>query len=102
MDTTKSLLVNGLLVFLLVLGGVSATTAEPDATQKQSFAVNINTADAETLAATLKGVGQKRAAEIVAWRNSNGQFTSLDQLMEIKGIGPKFLTSNRQLLKLEE
>ena len=101
MNATKSLIVNGVLVLLLTLVGASVATAEPEAASPKPFAVNINTADADTLAAVLKGVGEKRAAQIVAWRDSNGQFTSLEQLMEIKGIGPKFLASNRALLKLE-
>lgn len=100
MNTTKSWIINGLFVLLLSLGGWSVVQAEP-AVSSESTVVNINTADAETLAANLKGVGQKRAADIVAWRDSNGRFTSLEQLLEIKGIGPKFISTNRQLLKFE-
>lgn len=101
MNAIKSFVVNGLLIFLLSLGGLSAATAGPQAVVPESLSVNINTADAETLAASLKGVGEKRAADIVAWRNSNGQFTSLEQLMQIKGIGPTFLERNQSRLTLK-
>lgn len=49
--------------------------------------VNINTADATTLQ-TLDGVGPATAEAIVAWREANGKFTTVEQLMEVRGIGP--------------
>lgn len=49
--------------------------------------VNINTADATGLA-TLSGVGPATAEAIVAWREANGSFGAVEQLMEVKGIGP--------------
>ena len=52
--------------------------------------VDINTADAKTLA-MLKGFGNKRAVDIVAYRKSHGPFRSLDDLTKVKGIGAKSL-----------
>ena len=49
--------------------------------------VDLNTADATTLDA-LPGVGPVTAAAIVAWREKNGRYTSVEQLQEIAGIGP--------------
>ncbi|HJF12557.1 ComEA family DNA-binding protein, partial [Corynebacterium falsenii] len=49
--------------------------------------VNINTADARLLE-SLPGVGPATAQAIVAHRDSHGPFTSVEQLMEVKGIGP--------------
>ncbi len=49
--------------------------------------VNLNTAD-EAALDTLPGVGPVMAQNIVAWRESNGKFTSVEQLQEISGIGP--------------
>lgn len=49
--------------------------------------VDLNTADAATLDA-LPGVGPVTAAAIVAWREKNGRYASVEQLQEIPGIGP--------------
>jgi competence protein ComEA len=49
--------------------------------------VNLNTAD-EAALDTLPGVGPVMAQNIIAWRNSNGKFSSIEQLQEISGIGP--------------
>lgn len=63
--------------------------------------VNINAADAATLAATLKGVGQSRALEIVRHREKYGPFASPDELVEVTGIGPATLDINRQRITLK-
>lgn len=57
-------------------------------------AVNINTADAATLADGLVGVGQSKAEAIVAYRKEHGAFKSPDQLAEVKGIGDKLVQKN--------
>ena len=62
--------------------------------------VNINRASAETIAATLKGVGLQKAKALVAWRQQNGKFTHLEQLLEVKGIGKKTLELNKGRIKL--
>lgn len=49
--------------------------------------INLNTADASTLE-QLPGVGPVMAANIVAWRDGNGSFSSVEQLQEVSGIGP--------------
>lgn len=60
--------------------------------------VNINTASAEELAQALNGVGLPRAQAIVEYREANGPFSSVDQLVDVKGIGPKLLERNRDVL----
>jgi competence protein ComEA len=60
--------------------------------------VNINTADAATLAATLNGVGPAKAEAIVAYRTENGPFRSADQLAEVRGIGLATVEKNRDLI----
>jgi competence protein ComEA len=50
-------------------------------------AVNINTATKEELM-SLKGVGDKRAQEIIDYRKKNGNFKSIDDLEKVPGIGP--------------
>jgi competence protein ComEA len=56
--------------------------------------VNINTADAETLAAELKGVGLSRAQAIIDYRQSVGPYKSPEDLLEVSGVGPKVLELN--------
>ena len=63
--------------------------------------VNINSADAQTLAAHLKGVGDSRAAEIVRHRETYGPFASAEELTEVKGIGQSTLDMNRDVITLE-
>lgn len=63
--------------------------------------VNINHADAQTLAAGLKGVGISRAKEIVRYRETYGPFASVDELEDVKGVGLSTIEKNRALLTLE-
>jgi len=75
--------------------------AQEAAVAAASAPVNINKADAGTIAATLKGVGNARATEIVRYREAYGPFTSVDELAEVKGIGQSTLDDNRALITLE-
>ena len=47
---------------------------------------------------SIKGIGEKRAEAIIAYREQNGPFKSVDQLAEIDGLGQVFIDSNRELL----
>ncbi|MCO8163095.1 helix-hairpin-helix domain-containing protein [Pseudomonas sp. 21LCFQ010] len=77
--------------------------AEAMAGQAQQVAdkININTADALTLQKALSGVGLNKANAIVAYRESNGNFTSVDELIEVSGIGKTLLDRNRDKLAIE-
>jgi len=57
--------------------------------------IDINTANAEVLAAELHGVGVKKAAEIIKYREANGGFKSIEELINVKGIGDIILEKNR-------
>ncbi|MDO9317601.1 MAG: helix-hairpin-helix domain-containing protein [Gammaproteobacteria bacterium] len=57
--------------------------------------VDINTADAATLALALDGIGMAKAQEIVAYRELNGEFKSIEELAEVKGIGEATIAKNR-------
>ena len=81
-----------LLVFVL-LGALPVAMADP---------VDINSADAATLAQTLKGVGPAKAEAIVAFREANGPFRSVEELTEVKGIGEKLLEQNRDRITVGE
>lgn len=64
--------------------------------------VDINTADAATLARELKGVGPARAEAIVAWRDANGPFRSPEDILLVQGIGERVLEDNRAILTAGE
>jgi competence protein ComEA len=57
--------------------------------------VNINTADATTLAEELVGVGEKKAQLIIEYRTKNGAFHSADDLAKVKGISTRTIDKNR-------
>ena len=60
--------------------------------------VDINSADAMTIAEVMDGVGIVKAEAIIAYRDLVGKFQSLDQLLEVTGIGPATLEKNRHRL----
>src|SRR5688572_27006026 len=63
--------------------------------------VNINTADAKTIADVLVGVGDSKAKAIVEFREQNGPFTSIDELTDVNGIGEAILSQNRERIRVE-
>jgi len=63
--------------------------------------VDVNTADAETISAELKGIGLSKAAAIVEYREAHGPFKSLDDLMQVKGIGPRTIEINRENIRFD-
>ena len=65
-----------------------------------SAPVNINTADATTIAINIKGVGVKKAQAIIQYRKTNGPFKRVDDLVKVKGIGAKLLEKNRADLRI--
>jgi len=90
MNTIKLLLVS-LLLSLVIMGTASAEDT-----------VDINTADAATLARVLHNVGPAKAAAIVAWREENGVFKSVEQLALVKGIGLGTVERNRDRIVLTD
>lgn len=83
-----------LLSFILLFSS-SLFAADP------AMPVNINTADAATLSASLKGVGQSKAQAIIDYRESFGPFKSVDELKAVKGIGDSLLDKNRDTIVLK-
>ena len=80
-----------LLSLALSLSAFSALAADT---------VNLNTADAATIATKLNGIGMAKAEAIVAYREAHGPFKSIDQLAEVKGVGLKTVEKNRALLSV--
>jgi competence protein ComEA len=63
--------------------------------------VNINEADAETLSRQLVGVGKSRADAIVRYREEFGPYHTVEDLLQVKGIGKATLERNRPRITLE-
>ena len=64
-------------------------------------AVDVNSATASEIAEAMTGIGLKRAEAIVAFREKNGRFRSLDDLVLVKGIGASTLDKNRDRISVE-
>ena len=62
--------------------------------------LDLNAATVQQLAEQLPGIGPAKAQRIVQWREVNGPFPSIDQLMDVHGIGPKTLERLRPLLRV--
>jgi competence protein ComEA len=86
-----------------VVAAPAPATGQPavqiPATSAPKSLVNLNTASADELKA-LPGIGEVLAGRIVAYREANGPFRSVDQLGEIKGISPKLLESLRPMVTI--
>ena len=83
-----------LLSSALLVGACMAPTA-------WAGPVDINTADASTLARELNGISPARAQAIVAYRNEHGPFKSVDDLALVKNIPQKVIEANREFLRVE-
>ncbi|MDP2901750.1 MAG: helix-hairpin-helix domain-containing protein [Methylovulum sp.] len=80
------------VLFLLVLFSVNVF-ATP---------VNVNTADAQVIADSLNNIGIKKAEAIVAHRNKNGAFKSIEELGLVSGIGDKTIEKNKTDILLSD
>ncbi|MEX2469705.1 MAG: helix-hairpin-helix domain-containing protein [Pseudohongiellaceae bacterium] len=84
-----------LAAMLMALSPLSLAAQELQDTTEQVMRLDINKADAATIAAALDGVGMVKAEEIVAYREMFGSFTSVDELMDVNGIGAATVERNR-------
>ena len=74
-----------LFIFMLLFSANSVATP-----------VNINTADAQKIADSLKMIGEKKAQSITEYRAKNGQFKNVDDLKKVAGIGDKIIEKNKE------
>lgn len=65
-----------------------------------TWAIDINTATELELANELYGIGKIKAKRLVEYREKIGGFIAIEQIMEVKGIGPKIFQHNRDKLEL--
>ena len=63
--------------------------------------VNINTADAKTISASLSGIGISKAENIVKYRTDKGAFKAPEELANVKGIGAKTVEKNKKDILLK-
>lgn len=83
---------------MLILSPLAVSAVDVESAATQRVQIDINSADAQTLAESLIGVGMVRAKEIVAYRELFGKFRSIDELLEVQGIGSSTLEKNRHLI----
>ncbi|MDH4873808.1 ComEA family DNA-binding protein [Pseudomonas sp. BN515] len=79
----------------------SEPTAVVASASTDSGKLNINTADEAALQDQMIGIGAAKARAIVQYREENGAFSSVDDLLEVKGIGVKTLEKSRDKLTAE-
>ena len=63
--------------------------------------VNINSANVETLAEVLNGIGANKARAIIAYREAHGAFKTPDELVAVKGIGKSLVNKNRDRIRVK-
>jgi competence protein ComEA len=100
----KNLLIS--VVFIELCGSAAVFAAPADqgralVAEQVQQQVNINSASAAEIAASLKGVGLKTAQAIVTYRDANGAFQSLNALTMVKGVGRKTVQRNKQHIVLQ-
>lgn len=79
------------LVALMIIGIFAINTAS---IAGEPLKVNLNTATKEQLM-TLSGIGEKVAANMIAYRDNNGPFKTPEDIMKVKGIGSKTFARNK-------
>lgn len=86
----------------MLLGGLAILMAGFVGAEQTLDSVNINTADAATLASVLDGVGLKKAEAIVAHREEHGRFDSPEDLARVKGIGEATVRRNADKIRISD
>ncbi len=87
MASIRALLAIPVAVLAIAWAGIAGAAEYP-------AHVNVNTADAETIAGVLKGVGMKKAKAIVRYRETHGRFNDASELTKVRGIGRATVARN--------
>ena len=93
------LLLFGILVPFQSFAGNDVDSSHAVMTGVDKTIIRLNSATAEQLI-TLKGVGLKKARAIIAYREAYGEFKSLEELLQVKGIGEAILSANHAKISL--
>lgn len=94
-----ALVVDGTQILVPTQVSTGGVAPSPTPSSTSAGIVNLNTADQAALE-TVPGLGPVKAGAIVAYRTEIGGFTSIDQLLEVTGIGPATLESIRPFVSL--
>lgn len=89
MNAIKNIIIA--LILALSVTGLSLAEMAP---------IDLNSASAEQLAEALHGVGESKAEAIVAYRDENGGFEHIDELVNVRGIGLRTVDRNRDRVTL--
>ena len=89
------------LVATTTTGEGEAARIEATAEQDADSGVDLNTATLQQLT-TLPGIGPVKAQAIVDYREGTGQFQSIEEVMDVKGIGPATYESIRDLIRVKK
>ena len=92
-SNTANLVRAAVFLLALVITPLTASAAE---------LVDINRADAATMIENWKGIGEKKAKAIVAYRKKNGNFSSIDDLQNVTGIGEGIIKNNRKYMSVSK
>lgn len=93
-------IMSSMLITLPAWAAESPQPAKKVMVSEKSNAVNINKATAKELSKNLKGIGKTKAEAIIAYRDSNGEFKKIEDLLKVKGIGKKMLENNKDRIDL--
>jgi competence protein ComEA len=100
---TITLTIMAILTLLIVSPAFAEAEKEGATQSNETLAsmekININKADTKTLT-TLKGIGKDRAVKIIEYREKNGPFQKIEDLMKVKGIGKKIFEQNQNVLSV--
>ncbi|MFP7477848.1 helix-hairpin-helix domain-containing protein [Terribacillus saccharophilus] len=87
------------VIYVAAIGEAEAPVQTAGSSASDSGKININQADSEELT-ELNGIGEAKAQAIIAFREENGPFTSVEQLTEVPGIGEKSLENMMDQISL--
>jgi len=104
-QTIRPVMLGLLLAAAGTLGAAGTLQAQEQAAQVVASVtqtrVNLNHADAQTLSRELNGIGPAKAQAIIDYRSANGPFQTVDELIEVKGIGVSTLERLRPQLSVD-
>ena len=88
------------LLVLALISGMTHANVAPEIRESAPQPININTATAAEIDASLINIGPKRAQRIVDYRGYHGPFKQPEDVMEVPYIGPRLFKANQGLIRV--